>query len=210
MNININILKAGGNLKKIEDTIEGAARKAVVSVSKKIPVENVDIVFFDSKFQTIEHIGFGGYTVTKNLIMVPVDSKFDSIDKSIKENLGRTIAHELYHCLKDYTYENKFTLLESLVNEGLADHFETEISGGIPEKWDTALNQQQLISLGKRAKEEFNSYEFDHSAWFFGTKKDIPYWAGYSLGFDIVKKYLEKHPEKKASTSYEVPIQDFI
>jgi uncharacterized protein YjaZ len=33
----------------------------------------------------------------------------------------------------------------------------------------------------------------DHAGWFFGSG-DIPRWAGYTLGFDIVSGYLRAHP----------------
>jgi len=38
----------------------------------------------------------------------------------------------------------------------------------------------------------------DHAEWFFGSG-DLPRWAGYTLGFDIVSGYLRRHPALTAA-----------
>ncbi|MVZ80379.1 peptidase, partial [Escherichia coli] len=41
--------------------------------------------------------------------------------------------------------------------------------------------------------------DYNHNVWFFGAG-DLPRWLGYSLGFDLVARYLSAHPEHRAST----------
>lgn len=211
MNIQVHILNAGRRLSPFKKTIETVSKSAIDHVTKYIPVDNVDIVFYDNSKRTIEHLGFGGRSVTNNLVMINIDPEFPNLESSLKENVQRTISHELYHCLRHYSYSKRHTLLESLINEGLADHFDIEINKSEPEKWDTALDKTQLEELTNRAKKEFNSYDYDNWAWFFGSKKlDIPHWAGYSIGFSIVGKYLQKHPDKKPSILYKTEAKEFL
>ncbi|OGG11649.1 hypothetical protein A2Z00_01180 [Candidatus Gottesmanbacteria bacterium RBG_13_45_10] len=211
MNIHVQTLNAGGRLTKLRHTIEEASRLAIAHVTEYIPVDNVDIIFYDHPQRAIEHLGFGGYSLTDNLVMIPVNPKFRNLEIRLKEKFVRTLSHELYHCLRHYTYAKRHTLFESLMNEGLADHFDIEINKSEPEKWDTALDKTQIEEWTNRAKEEFNSYDYNHQAWFLGSKiRNIPHWTGYSIGFSIVGKYLQKHPDKKPSHLYNVEAKEFI
>ncbi len=211
MNIHIQILNANGRLTPFINTIETASKSAIDHVTKYIPVDNVDIIFYDHPERAIDHLGFGGYSLTDNVAMIPVNPKFPELEIRLKENFVRTLSHELYHCLRHYTYTKRHTLFESLVNEGLADHFDIEINKKEPEKWDTALDKKQVEEWTKRAKKIWNSYNYNHPAWFLGSKiLTIPHWAGYSIGFSIIEKYLQKHPDKKPSNLYNVEAKEFL
>ena len=211
MSIRIHILNANGKLSQLQHVIQKSSKSAIAHVIKSIPIDNVDIVFYESVQRIIEHLGFGGHAVTKNTIFIPINPSFLNLEMSFKENLSRTIAHELYHCLRNFTAEGKHTLLEALVNEGLADHFGIEITGKEPEKWDTALTKVQFKKLYKQAEKEFDNSTYNHWAWFFGSQKEgIPRWSGYTIGFAIVGDYLKKHPDQKPSNLYKAEAKEFI
>lgn len=36
---------------------------------------------------------------------------------------------------------------------------------------------------------------YDHPAWFYGSDRKVPRWAGYTLGYNLVASYLAKHPK---------------
>jgi hypothetical protein len=207
------ILKASGRLLPFEHTITKVSSDSILSVTCLVPVRAVDIVFSDNPLRTIPHIGFGGHTETKNLVQIAVNPEFPDLEKSIKENLPRTIAHELYHCLRNYsfaTYKGR-TLLDALINEGLADHFAIEVTGKPPEKWSQALTKEELPWLLERAKKQFSTAPYNHAAWFFGSEKEnIPKWTGYALGFYVIHEYLNNHPGQKASTLYLLKSEEFI
>jgi len=199
-----------GKLSPFKSIIEKSSESAIKAISAKIPVDNVSIEFRVDPKGAIKHLGFGGYAWTKNKVIIPVDPDFPGLNKTLQSDLGRTIAHELYHVLQGYTFDKGGNnLLESLIHEGLSDHFEIEISGGKPQKWDLALDQKQLKEFRKKAEKEFDNREYHHQSWFFG-EEGIPYWAGYSIGFDIVKKYFQKHSDQKPSTVYKLVAKEFL
>lgn len=211
MNIHVQLLDAGGRLNSFKKTIEEASHLAITHVTKYIPIDNVDVVFYAHPRRAIEHLGFGGYSLTDNLVMIPINPEFTNLELNIKENIVRTLSHELYHCLRHYSYAKQHTFFESLINEGLADHFDIEINNGKPEKWDIALDQPQLEKFTKRAKKEFNSYTYNHQAWFLGSEtQNIPHWAGYSIGFALVGDYLKRHPDKKPSNLHSADVKEFL
>ena len=47
----------------------------------------------------------------------------------------------------------------------------------------------------EKAKKEWEKPTYDNAAWFYGSLPEvIPRWTGYTLGYDLVAKYLEAHP----------------
>jgi uncharacterized protein YjaZ len=47
----------------------------------------------------------------------------------------------------------------------------------------------------KLARETLDSKSYDHSEWFFGSKK-IDRWFGYSFGYELCKEYSSKIGKK--------------
>lgn len=203
MGVSLHILNAAGILSPLEAQIQNGSNEAIKAISTKIKIPNIDIAFFDNPRQTIPEIGLGGYTPTASLVFVSIDHKHPEIKESINNYLKRTIAHEIYHCVRWNAIGYEETLLEALVSEGLADNFDLEINGGELQPWSKALGKSQIEKYLSRAKDEFNNKNYDHDLWFFGSKeKEIPRWTGYSIGFYIVKKYTDKNPQKKPSSIY--------
>lgn len=84
------------------------------------------------------------------------------------------------------------TLLEALVTEGLADHFAEELypqPAGFP--WNHALTRSQLVEQWTKARSQLHDDRYDHERWFFGGAK-TPRWTGYTLGYEITKRYLQR------------------
>lgn len=211
MNIKLHLLNASGSLNQFEKEIVSEFNKAISKILNIIQVSDVDIVIYDNPESAIPEIGIGGYTQNENLIFMPIDPKFATLSKSIKENIKRTLAHELHHIMRWRKVGYGKTLLEAIITEGLADHFDLEVFGGNPPLHCKALKENEIKNLLSKAKNEFDNNKYDHNAWFFGSKtKNIPRWTVYSLGFYLVGKYLNKYLKAKPSTLYEKPAKDFL
>ncbi len=211
MAVNIFVLTAGGRLGKYKNRIMKTAKESVKIIRKKIPLPDVDIVFYDNPEYTIPHLGIGGFNQNVNLIFIYLNSKFGNFKKTINDEIIRIIAHELYHVARWKAVGFRETLLKALVNEGLADHFELEITNKKPQAWDTALTKKQFSVLKRKAQKEFNSKKYNHEEWFFGSKsRKIPKWAGYAIGFNLVGEYLKKHPDRKPSQLFAVKAEEFV
>ena len=62
-----------------------------------------------------------------------------------------------------------------------------------PNPWDHALTKAQEHTVWLQARPLLNERDYSHSDWFLGTGA-MPRWAGYTLGYDIVGRYLtERH-----------------
>lgn len=212
MGVNFHILKASGKLEPYIKDIEKACKDAEKKILDKIPLSNIDVVIVDNPYEAIPEIGIGGYTRTFNFITIAIDPAFPNLKKNLQLELLDTFAHELHHVARWQTVGYGKTLFEAIISEGLADHFANEITERKDlHLWDKALNKKQIINFLKKAGQEFNSKEYSHSDWFFGSKeRRIPRWTAYSLGFYLVGNYFKKHPEMKPSTLYKTKAEEFI
>lgn len=154
--------------------------------------------------------GVGGRAYTQYLVEIFIDPLQKDLNRTLPAELLGTLAHEIHHVARTATIGFGETLLEACVSDGLADHFQDEITGSGPRPWDIALDDESLVKMRNLAEKEFYT-EYDRKEWFFGSgPRDIPRWTGYSLGFHIVGEYLKKHPDQTAAKLYATPAQEFI
>ncbi len=211
MVIDIHILLGSGRLLPYQSQIKNRFDKLITIVKKQLSLGNVDVVVYDNPEGAIPEIGVGGYSPNAHLIFISLDPQFPNFQQTIDEELKRTIAHELHHTLRWRDPGYGETLFEALITEGLADHFDMEVNNiDNPEPWDTALSDKQLVEIKAKAQKEFDNKNYNHNEWFFGYKeKNIPRWAGYTLGFKLVEDYLKRNPHKKPSQLYSAHPEDF-
>lgn len=210
MKIDIHISNPTGTLDRFEGRIRGAITEVLAEIEGKIALPDVRIEIDDDAKSAIPETGVGGYAPSANLLKIHIDPDFEGLEENIDAEIKSTLAHELHHCARWAAIGYGNRLLEALVSEGLADHFDIEINGGTPKPWSTALTASELETVGKMAEREFSNKEYSHSLWFFGADTiRIPRWAGYSLGFVLVGKYLEE-TGKRASELVSESADSFI
>lgn len=209
MNVHLHILNASGAFDLVSKFIEDEFAKSLTRISDALSISDVDVVLYDNPKGVIPEVGIGGNSPNGHLVFVYLDSKFPTLKRTIQEQLKRTLAHELHHCMRWRNPGYGKTLLEALVSEGLADHFDLEVNGGNPQPWCTALHGKEVATFFKRAEREYNAKNHNHRAWFFGTDS-IPRWAGYTLGYQLVGAYLKEHPDQTASSLVTSSTQTFI
>jgi len=209
-NIHITILNASKRFDRFVDALYTQTERAVELALAIIPLSNVDIVFSYNPVEVIPHLGFGGYTPDANTVLISVDTDNAKLAHTIDTELVHTLLHEFHHAMRWRSVGYGETLGEAVVTEGLADHFDVEVTGGEPQKWATEISITVETELLARARAMFNE-SYSHDNWFFGSEAEkLPKWGGYSLGWYLVKKYLDAHPEKHASQLHATPAGDIL
>lgn len=139
--------------------------------------------------------GVNGFVVDGvNVFYLLIDIK----NPKWRTSLTETVPHEYAHMV----YTSKFewnSILDGMVNEGLAEHFREYITGGNQAPWSIALKKSDALrELNKLPKTLLNKF-IDESnvdlyiSYFFGTTKDIPNWYGYSLGYWLIDEIMDKN-----------------
>jgi uncharacterized protein YjaZ len=103
----------------------------------------------------------------------------------------RQVAHELHHCLRNAGPGYGLSLGEALVSEGLAGHFVHRLFGTSPEPWECALPDEVALSHWPD-KGALAATDYDHAGWFFGSGRRYPLWLGYTLGYVVVGRWLNR------------------
>jgi len=200
MSLQTHILTSSVGVKKYKKEIELAVANVVNSIEKILPIGDIDVVFYDNPEFTIRELGIGGFTPIANTVFIYFDPRNPNLEKSIKKDIEYTIAHEINHAIRFRTPIEKETLLEAAISEGLADHFAVQITGSEAAEWTRSLSEEKEKEMLERMRVEWDNVPYDHNSWFYGSEtKDIPRWAAYTIGFNLVKRYLESHSEIKAS-----------
>ena len=131
--------------------------------------------------------GVGGYTPWSKTILLDINPTTEGW----KEGLKYTIAHEYNHTAYQEVHSMPETLGETLVFEGLADCFAEHVCDVPKPLWTQSVSpkgcKEYLSTLETLLISEENSLYKDV---FFGSK-DYPQWLGYSLGYNVVKSYLQ-------------------
>lgn len=212
MQAKIHILTQSSRLEHFIEKIQKGAEDAIKMIEAKIKLPPLDIVVVDNPDVAIPETGVGGFSPNPHLVFVWIDPEHKDLEKTIEEEVKRTIIHESHHAARSVTFPwNEANLLEALITEGLADHFDVELNNGKPYPWSTALNEDEITKYFDKAKNsELLSKEYNHSSWFFGSEeKGIPRWTGYAIGFKLVGDYIKK-TNKSASKLVDAPASDFI
>ncbi len=205
MSIKIHVLTASKDIKLHAGALKLVAKSATTLVKKLLPIKDVDIVFYynpGATFSEDEIGGIGGFTPNAHTVLISLNPKHANFKNSLKNQLLFTLVHELHHTIRWQKPVEGDTLLEAMIFEGLADHFVQEVTGRKrPSPWSLALTSEQKKVFLKKAREEWDKPTYDNNLWFFGSRPDvIPRWTGYTLGYDLVARYLNKNPDKKASS----------
>ena len=174
------------------------ARTALSKAAVKLQTRN-DIVLIISttsdKFVSESMQGVSGFTYNDHTISILVNTK----SNEWKEAMEGTIAHEFSHVVR-FQNENLAkdrSIRALLAFEGLAQCFEEEITGKL-KPWSTAINERQAKVVWRGIKGKLGSESRDLYSDLFIRKdgKIFPHWAGYTIGYLIVKKTLARNPKK--------------
>ena len=137
---------------------------------------------------TVENMnGVGGFCPKKEIIFLFLNLNGKDWEKSLKDSL----IHEFVHSVSEYYLGGEdFNLGEGLIFDGLSENFRKMNFGGNDLLID-AVSKEDAMNYFEEFKDKLESNDFDfYMEIFYGTGK-YPSWLGYSLGYYLVKEYLE-------------------
>lgn len=115
-----------------------------------------------------------------------------------EEWIKYVFAHEYHHTVwGNYWFmlhagelENKF--IDSLVIDGEADSFALELYPDLKPQWLFGMSEDEIHNLWEnKYKLVSDSTDVDYVSYMFGSaKEEIPWCAGYAVGYRIVQNYL--------------------
>lgn len=137
-------------------------------------------------------------------------------DAQVRSILKSVITHEYHHHWRIHALaitEQNQTLLDRLILEGLAEYFvKIRLGDSSLGPYKDALTEKQARVLWKTTyHSNRNEVGEKTDVYMFGSKeKQIPFWAGYAIGYYLVKWYLEKNEGSTIEDMTLLPSNSFI
>lgn len=196
--VNILLTEANGNLSNKKEMIENAIKMAEEYAFSKLNIDwDIDVLVTNRIPMIIPENGAGGYTFSADFIRINID------DKKATENLiSENVVHELCHAARWGKNDEWIkSLFDGLIFEGLACVLEAEF---VKDRSEKSLFIKTILERtdekNEKILEEFRgqlgSNHYDYDTIFFNGNDKLSRWSGYSLGYYLVKKYLEKTGKK--------------
>lgn len=193
--INILLTGANGNLSNKKEMIEKAVKVAEEYVFPKLKIDwDIDVLVTNRLHDIIiPEDGVGGLTITADFIEFAINQ-----EKATEYLISEMLVHELCHAARWGKNNERITsLFDGIISEGIATYFEAKIIKNRNERTifiKTILDRsdEENEKILDQLRDRLDSNEYDYNAIFFTGNNKLPRWSGYSLGFYLVKKYLEK------------------
>jgi uncharacterized protein YjaZ len=170
--------------------------KGIAVSSKCLALPNVPLwifVFpwFPAPKLGLELAGVNAIAVHASVMHIYIDMH-QYTDRSLLE----TVVHEYtHHAYYQYRPKRKYTLLEHMLMEGIAERFREEVVGGESAPWATALSPRRATLLLKELMPlATNTSKAVINDVMYGSRK-YPRWAGYSIGYQLVGAFRKSKPD---------------
>lgn len=201
MSIKLHIANAAKQFTSDEERmIRSAVDSAWDFLDKHFKIDyDIDLVVTEPLYilPTIPEDGITARTYKSNFIMLSIDKSQHKISEDF---LFEIICHEMAHSLRwNRVPEFANTLFENAVMEGLAIVLEEialrETNKDTQQYFLTAMQKMSkstIDSIMNEFKARLHSERYDYEKDFYTGDDTLPRWAAYSLGYHLVKEYLDK------------------
>lgn len=176
-----------------DDVIEQCAA-VLQRIQQVLPLPAVDITISSDTSDPNMLSGIVGTVFTHSRIEIFLNTEHQNIAALIREELPRTIAHEIHHVVRAQSGCSDETLFDTLVTEGLACAFEALVMSDDNAEFFDAFrsdsNPQSWRLLLQKFNPNLDSTVFDYPLYFGGKDEGhYPNRAGYWVGYNLVQSH---------------------
>lgn len=133
--------------------------------------------------------------------------------KFTRQSLQETVAHEYNHAVRNQRFSiNEQTIGDAIVMEGLAEHFREGVIGGNSADWSTALSKSAASKYLQEMESDLDASINNQNLYkdIFYDSGDYPLWTGYSIGYQLVGKFIEKNHTQGWPKLMKTATEDFF
>src|SRR3989338_2357175 len=94
MSINVHILSSSKGLNPFVEELCSVTKSIGMLIKKLVPLEDIDVVFYNNPGATFKESGIGGYTPCANVIFISLDPGNSKFQEKKKKKLLYTLPQE--------------------------------------------------------------------------------------------------------------------
>lgn len=163
--------------------------EALSKVKDLLKVKEFSLYLFPttSNFVVNQMGGVSGRFISGGVIYIDIFPK-----TGWQRNFKGTLLHEVAHSLtKGYSYD--MSIAEGIVFDGIAENFQETFLKEGKNPWVAVLSRDEALKLFEEIRPMIASKDLSlYQEVFFGAGK-YPLWAGYAIGYYLVKEYIRRH-----------------
>ena len=192
--------------------IAGAIEEALTKAAPLLPADPITFCIFaihPGDSFAIERMGgvrgFAGLGKIIYLRAYPVEGWL--------ERLRYTATHEYHHAVWQQRFPNgydDFQLTDYLIFEGRADNFAKMLYPDPPAPWTEALTPAEEREQWEAVQPHLKRPDLDFQRQVMFGNDNYLLWTGYTIGFNIVQAFLEKHPDMSVEAWIELDAQELL
>lgn len=210
MTINISMLNATGKLDENLVFLGEQVNRSLEIIKFYIDIPDLDITVSPYSKEKVSPFGIGGFAFNAHRVEIFLDCDREDLESVIKRELTAVLGHEINHAIRKGHGHKSITLLDNLIMEGLACHFEMILNKGKVSSMFEGMLDCDWIDLFESMKPSMMSASFPFEEMFLGTNlKKYPRYAGYWVGYNIVVDYVKKQ-EISAAKLVDIEAGEFI
>lgn len=193
MKTKINLLNASGKFDSVFHLLEQTSINALVDIQRHIDLPPLDIVISPCSKEYVTELGIVGCVSTPYQIDIMLDADRSDLETIITNELTAVIAHELHHAVRTSTGVAESSLLQTLISEGLACHFEQQFLAKGSDFFDELKNSPWQAYF-TQISPKLHDTDFDYPLYFGANKNgQYPSRIGYWIGFNLVSEYINRY-----------------
>ena len=185
--------------------------RTVEKCNKKLPIPTKNYIFvfpwFPSDNEAIFQgsFGFAAYSCVLHLFVSP--------DLLNEKSLADSIVHEISHTISyhfNFEHFGNWSLLDHIVNEGLAENFREDILKSDPAPWAIALSKKESFGILESLQSFLGSKSVPLQRDILFGNKLYKRWTGYSIGYWLVKEFRRKNKTLSWEETFKSSPQDIL
>jgi len=132
--------------------------------------------------------GFAAYSGVVHLFLAP--------GRYTRESLADSVVHEINHSVSFYHHFDRYgrwTLLDHIINEGMAENFREDVLRTKPAPWAIALPEKKALAVLREIRPLLDSKSRStYRRIFFGDTR-YKRWTGYAIGYWLVREFRNRN-----------------
>lgn len=146
-----------------------------------------------------ERDGVSAFTQAKDWVDIKINYKqFETTNKNLLDQLIYIVYHEMHHACREYAgimpKNKEHILINSVISEGLADHFALEQYSSKYLLDTKNYNLSEIEPWFEKFGKIMWNKERDDDSWLYGGKEK-PKMLGYKIGRYIISEVKKKNPK---------------